>query len=304
MNREIKRSPFVQQFTLIELLVVIVIIAILIALLLPALQQAKKTAESVQCMSNLKQQFTGLALYANDSDGLIPPIGQNFYSSGMPGYNGAWYSWLGSYDYMGPGETYDYGPCGVTIERYEIMKCPSEEGDSGDGFTYWEADRTVSSYFINWTIAYMWNGGGAYWASFTPGYNNYYGGVQTKSNGVVTYCPGATALMPELFFRRIRSGPDFGMAPSDGMIVMDCMENDGGTQFWTLPFYHYAINYDLNSSWACAEYAFRHSGGKANGMYLDGHIAGVLPYWVSGEDNYHKLWEGRVSKPCVVGAGP
>ncbi|MDP7398611.1 MAG: prepilin-type N-terminal cleavage/methylation domain-containing protein, partial [Lentisphaeria bacterium] len=69
MNREIKRSPFVQQFTLIELLVVIVIIAILIALLLPALQQTKKTAESVTCMSNLKQQFTGMALYANDSDG-------------------------------------------------------------------------------------------------------------------------------------------------------------------------------------------------------------------------------------------
>ena len=45
----------------------------------------------------------------------------------MPGYNGTWYSWLGSYGYMGPGETYDYGPYGVTIERYEIIKCPSEE---------------------------------------------------------------------------------------------------------------------------------------------------------------------------------
>ncbi len=147
----------------------------------------------------------------------------------------------------------------------------------------------------------MWSGGGAYWASFTPGYNTYYGGVQTKSNGVVTYCPGATAMMPELFFRRIRNGPDFGMAPSDGMIVMDCMENDGGTQFWTLPFYHWAIDMDLNCSWACAEYAFRHPGGKANGMYLDGHIAGVWPSWASGEGNYHELWEGQVLKNCAVG---
>jgi competence protein ComGC len=79
------RSPFVQQLTLIELLVVIVIIAILIALLLPALQQAKDTAKSVMYMSNLKQQFAGITLYATYSDGLIPPIGQNFYSSGMPG---------------------------------------------------------------------------------------------------------------------------------------------------------------------------------------------------------------------------
>lgn len=53
-------------FTLIELLVVISIIALLIAILLPALQQARKTARQLQCLSNFKQIGTALSVYIND----------------------------------------------------------------------------------------------------------------------------------------------------------------------------------------------------------------------------------------------
>ncbi len=64
-------------FTLIELLVVITIISILAAMLLPALKNARDSAKKVACISNLKQIGLALITYANDWNGLAPPVNTN-----------------------------------------------------------------------------------------------------------------------------------------------------------------------------------------------------------------------------------
>src|SRR4051794_30856239 len=60
-------------FSLVELLTVIGIIALLLALLMPALSEARRNAQAVQCASNLRQLTTAMISYATEFRGKFPP---------------------------------------------------------------------------------------------------------------------------------------------------------------------------------------------------------------------------------------
>ena len=63
-----------RNFTLLELLIVVAIIAILAAMLLPALAKARDAGTTVSCLSNLSAFNKAALLYADDFNGLCPPV--------------------------------------------------------------------------------------------------------------------------------------------------------------------------------------------------------------------------------------
>jgi prepilin-type N-terminal cleavage/methylation domain-containing protein/prepilin-type processing-associated H-X9-DG protein len=98
-------------FTLIELLVVIAIIAILAAILFPVFAQARDKARQAACLSNTKQLGTGVAMYIQDYDEMLPMGGHNAHNDTV-GPN-RWYKMV-----------YPY------VKNVQVYGCPNSQANA------------------------------------------------------------------------------------------------------------------------------------------------------------------------------
>jgi prepilin-type N-terminal cleavage/methylation domain-containing protein len=143
-------------FTLVELLVVIGIIAVLIGILLPALQRARASANTVKCMSNLRQVYTYSALYSNQFNGYLLPL-----NHGKPWESNDWYALIARLYfktdlYNANGTFLSKAPAFRALEQSGVSKflqCPSIEMP-------WDPNVTINATGqmgtpIKWTYTYQ-----------------------------------------------------------------------------------------------------------------------------------------------------
>ena len=135
-------------FTLVELLVVVGLMAVLIALLLPALGKARRQAQQVACLSNLRHVTAAFLSYAQDNRGWFPASANGF----SPPHDEDWVHWQPGRDIT---ESRLYRYLGNNLE---VLKCPAGTPERArvDGRPTYPFNYTVNIKFTGDCIGPDW----------------------------------------------------------------------------------------------------------------------------------------------------
>jgi prepilin-type N-terminal cleavage/methylation domain-containing protein len=157
MKRILKQK---KAFTLIELLVVIAIIAILAAMLLPALAAAKRKAQRINCVSNLKQVGLAFRIWEGDNNDRFP-MTVNTNSGGAAEFIYQNNSTPNISAGVSNNVAYCFGIMSNELSTPKILACPSDTKNPATNFT---------TQFFNGNLPINGaNGGGQYVSYFIGG---------------------------------------------------------------------------------------------------------------------------------------
>jgi prepilin-type N-terminal cleavage/methylation domain-containing protein/prepilin-type processing-associated H-X9-DG protein len=135
-------------FTLVELLVVIGIIALLVGILLPALNRARQSANSVWCLSNLRQMGTAIFMYAQAHKDRLPIAYWNGDGDANTGENNGATDWAWLIlPYMKGGTAGTYSGGGDPGGLWQLYK--DKDTVSGQLNATWYDSEKVQTYAVH-----------------------------------------------------------------------------------------------------------------------------------------------------------